>query len=188
MSRESGSFATATATFTEDEALPDSSAFSAAQGHCGSEILLRSGQHREQVLVALVEKRAGCTPGLHHGNPVLLRHRRDGLGEAGGVGAKHVLDLVLADQALRQGGAAVTPGLVVVIDDVEVVAFVTNLHAAGFPDFLDGERVAIPGMDTVGRVYSSQGDRGPQGNGVAILGGCRIGEQQGRAKCTAQQS
>ncbi len=58
----------------------------------------------------------------------------------------------------------------------------------GFPDFLDGELVAIPGMDTVGRVYSSQGDRGPQGNSVAILGGCRIGEQQGRAKCAAQQA
>src|SRR3546814_6755559 len=105
-------------------------------GHLGGkadgarQVLLGGREHREGVLVALVEQRARGAFGLDHRHLVLLDDRRGRDGGRRAVGAEDVLHPVLLDQALEELRGAGRGRFVVVVLDRQLDRTSTRLNSS----------------------------------------------------------
>ncbi len=98
----------------------------------------------------------------------MLGNRRNRLGQARTVGAKHKLNAVLVDQTFGKLCATGRGRFIIVVDDVEHVVLAINRDAAGLVDQLDGKVIAALGVLTVGGIFAGQRDRRTQINRIAL--------------------
>ena len=146
------------------------------------QVLLGSGQHREQVAVALVEQLPRSAVTLNHRHLVPFGDRSDRLSQTRAVGAEHEPNPVLPDQPLGQLRTARRRRLVVVVQNLQAVVLARDAHAAALVDHLDREVVTLAGVVARGGVLAGERHRRTEHDGSAADSrepGCRQQQQGG---------
>src|SRR4029077_611880 len=93
-------------------------------------VLIDTVEHCEDVFVAALVDRSRSAMGDDHGDLVFLRHGTRWECRATAVRPGDEIDLVLDDQALDKRGRALSIALIVVILDLDLILFSTDIDAA----------------------------------------------------------